>query len=45
MRIVEALADLECQSLQGMRGVRQSTKGGRGGRLVKDGPRVVNHRR
>jgi len=45
VEIVENLADLECQSLEGIKGTRQSTHGGKGGRLTVDGHRLVNHRR
>jgi hypothetical protein len=44
---VENLADLECQSLEGLKGTRQSTHGGAGGRLIvgQNGHTLVNHRR
>lgn len=45
VRITEELADLEFQSLQGIKGERQSTFGGRGGRVEADGYRTVNRRK
>mmetsp|Transcript_45999 Transcript_45999/g.103901 ORF Transcript_45999/g.103901 Transcript_45999/m.103901 type:complete len:522 (-) Transcript_45999:154-1719(-) len=45
IRIVQSLEDLEFQSAEGVRGLRESTLGGKGGRLIREGSRVTNLRR
>jgi hypothetical protein len=43
--IVEGLEDLEHQSAEAMHGLRESCDGGKGGRLISDGRRLINRRR
>lgn len=43
--IVEGLEDLEHQSAEAMHGLRESSEGGKGGRLAREGRRLINRRR
>lgn len=43
--IVEGLEDLEHQSAEAMHGLRESSEGGKGGRLASEGRRLINRRR